>query len=145
MRGILTGVLFLFLCCLNGEGLPAMAEPSHPLAAIFRKSCPDKKILLVKAGDCNGDGIEDRVVVYSENPEENHMVAVYSQDGGYRVSPWVKAPLENCALQWKDIDEVPPVELLVSGQKGIYFGFAVFRFVRGEWVNLFGNNMDGCC
>ena len=73
------------------------------------------------------------------------MVAVYSDGGSFRISAPVRAPLENCRLQWRDIDEVPPVELLVSGQKGIYIGYAVFRFVDGEWISLFGDGMDGCC
>ena len=117
----------------------------HPLIAVFRESLPDREILLTTLGDCNADGIEDLVVVYREDRDKNHMVAVYSDGGSFRISAPVRAPLENCRLQWRDIDEVPPVELLVSGQKGIYIGYAVFRFVDGEWISLFGDGMDGCC
>ena len=118
---------------------------SHPLMAVFRESLPDKEVLLTTLGDCNADGIEDLVVVYREDRDKNHMVAVYSDGGAFRLSAPVRAPLENCRLQWRDIDEVPPVELLVSGQKGIYIGYAVFRFVDGEWISLFGDGMDECC
>ena len=118
---------------------------SHPLIAVFRESLPDREILLTTLGDCNADGIEDLVVVYREDRDKNHMVAVYSDGGSFSISAPVRAPLENCRLQWRDIDEVPPVELLVSGQKGIYIGYAVFRFVDGEWISLFGDGMDGCC
>lgn len=118
---------------------------SHPLIAVFRESLPDREILLTTLGDCNADGIEDLVVVYREDRDKNHMVAVYSDGGAFRLSVPVRAPLENCRLQWRDIDEVPPVELLVSGQKGIYIGYAVFRFVDGEWISLFGDGMDKCC
>ena len=117
----------------------------HPLIAVFRESLPDREILLTTLGDCNADGIEDLVVVYREDRDKNHMVAVYSDGGSFRISAPVRAPLENCRLQWRDIDEVPPVELLVSGQKGIYIGYAVFRFVDGEWISLFGDGMDKCC
>ena len=123
----------------------SLTVTSHPLIAVFRESLPDREILLTTLGDCNADGIEDLVVVYREDRDKNHMVAVYSDGGSFSISAPVRAPLENCRLQWRDIDEVPPVELLVSGQKGIYIGYAVFRFVDGEWISLFGDGMDGCC
>lgn len=141
-----------FLLAFPGPGAaPGGAEDvslpvtSHPLVAVFRESLPDREILLTTLGDCNADGIEDLVVVYREDRDKNHMVAVYSDGGSFSISAPVRAPLENCRLQWRDIDEVPPVELLVSGQKGIYIGYAVFRFVDGEWISLFGDGMDGCC
>ena len=141
-----------FLLAFPGPGAaPGGAEDvslpvtSHPLVAVFRESLPAREILLTTLGDCNADGIEDLVVVYREDRDKNHMVAVYSDGGSFSISAPVRAPLENCRLQWRDIDEVPPVELLVSGQKGIYIGYAVFRFVDGEWISLFGDGMDGCC
>ena len=45
----------------------------------------------------------------------------------------------------RDTHCVSVVKLLVSGQKGIYIGYAVFRFVDREWISLFGDGMDGCC
>lgn len=152
--GVLLRALLLlaFLLAFPGPGVaPGGAEDvslpvtSHPLVAVFRESLPDREILLTTLGDCNADGIEDLVVVYREDRDKNHMVAVYSDGGSFSISAPVRAPLENCRLQWRDIDEVPPVELLVSGQKGIYIGYAVFRFVDGEWISLFGDGMDGCC
>ena len=152
--GVLLRALLLlaFLLAFPGPGAaPGGAEDvslpvtSHPLVAVFRESLPDREILLTTLGDCNADGIEDLVVVYREDRDKNHMVAVYSDGGSFSISAPVRAPLENCRLQWRDIDEVPPVELLVSGQKGIYIGYAVFRFVDGEWISLFGDGMDGCC
>lgn len=152
--GVLLRALLLpaFLLAFPGPGAaPGGAEDvslpvtSHPLIAVFRESLPDREILLTTLGDCNADGIEDLVVVYREDRDKNYMVAVYSDGGSFRISAPVRAPLENCRLQWRDIDEVPPVELLVSGQKGIYIGYAVFRFVDGEWISLFGDGMDGCC
>ena len=142
--------LSLLLCSSSNAGLcevegAAAPGADTPLVAVFRENLPDKEILLTTLGDCNADGIKDLVVVYREDKDKNHMVAVYSDSGSFRISAPVRAPLENCRLQWRDIDEVPPVELLVSGQKGIYIGYAVFRFVDGEWISLFGDGMDGCC
>lgn len=141
-------VLLLLVFAIAGCGGPeAGAAPAgdHALVGVFRQSVPDGEILLTTAGDCNADGIEDLVVVYRESEEKNQMVAVYSDGEGFRLSAPTRAPLENCRIQWRDIDEVPPVELLVSGQKGIYIGYAVLRFVEGEWISLFGDGMDECC
>lgn len=148
--GVFLCALSLLLCSSPNAGLcgaegAAAPGADTPLAAVFRENLPDREILLTTLGDCNADGIEDLVVVYRENEDQNHMVAVYSAEGTFRISPPVRAPLENCRLQWRDIDEVPPVELLVSGQKGIHIGYAVFRFVDGEWISLFGDGMEDCC
>lgn len=138
---LLASVLSVGTVCRAG----ARPAAQDSLLAVFRKSVPDREILLTAVGDCNADNVEDLVIIYRESENENHMVAVYSDGGAFRVSAWVRAPLENYRMQWRDIDEMPPVELLVSGQKGIYIGFAVFRFVKGEWISLFGEGMEGCC
>ncbi|EEX48746.1 hypothetical protein JonanDRAFT_0584 [Jonquetella anthropi DSM 22815] len=130
---------------LNGLAYRVWAAPVSSLIERFQECVPDREILLTLAGDCNADGIEDLVVMYRENENENRMVAVYSSNGNFLVSEWTRAPLENYRMQWRDIDERPPVELLVSGQKGIHIGFAVFRFVEGKWISLFGEGMEDCC
>lgn len=143
----LLAILIFVFAITDGGGAESGFAPArnHALVAVFRQNLPDREILLTTAGDCNADGIEDLVVVYRESEEKNQMVVVYSDGEGFRLSVPTRAPLENCRIQWRDIDEVPPVELLVSGQKGIYIGYAVLRFVEGEWISLFGDGMDECC
>lgn len=144
------GLIFLSLL-LAGCGQSDMGQEEyvldmeHPLYGHFLKAYPDKKALLSLAGDCNGDGIEDLVIVYRDSASENKLVAIYSQGDDYLLTEAIPAPLEHCRLEWKDIDERPPVELLVSGQKGIYIGYGVFRLVDGRWVSLFGDGMGNCC
>lgn len=138
---------------LGGCGSPAAntaaegmrLDETHPLYGHFTEAYPDKTALLNFAGDCNNDGIEDLTVVYIESASENKMVTVYSAGEGYQISPPLPAPVENCQLQWKDIDEAGQVEMLVSGQKGAKLGFAVMRFENGTWTNLFGEGMEDCC
>ena len=120
-------------------------DAEHPLYARFQQAYPDKKALLSLAGDCNDDGREDLIIVYRESASENKLVAVYSHGDDYLITEPIAAPVEHCRLEWKNIDERPPVELLVSGQKGIYIGYAVFRLVEGRWVSLFGDGMENCC
>lgn len=146
----IVGLIFLSLL-LTGCGQSDTGEDEyvldmeHPLYSYFLKAYPDKKALLSLAGDCNDDGIEDLIIVYRESASENKLVAIYSQGDGYLLTEPIPAPLEHCRLEWKDIDERPPLELLVSGQKGIYIGYAVFRLVDGRWVSLFGDGMEKCC
>ena len=120
-------------------------DTRHPLYSRFAEAYPGKKALLSLAGDCNDDGREDLVIVYRESASENKLVAVYSHGDGFLITEPIPAPVEHCRLEWKNIDERPPVELLVSGQKGIHIGYAVFRLVEGRWVSLFGDGMENCC
>ena len=145
--------IFLIIACLfsltscgfvDADEKTDFTAPVSGLQTYFEEAYPDKEIILLFEGDCNADGITDLVVVYRENENANSQVTVYSHEGGYKLSSPISAPFEDVALKWKDIDERPPVELIVSGRRGIYFGIGVFRFVDGEWIDLFGG-MEMCC
>jgi len=127
---------------------PDAEEPNQKtedeLLAFFREVYPDKEIVLLSMGDCNDDGLLDLVIVYRENKDKNHMVTVYSHEGGYLLTHPIPAPYEDVKLEWEDIDRIPPTELIISGKRGIHFGLGVFRFVDGEWIDLFGG-MEECC
>ena len=146
------GICLTIVClvCLTSCGIvdayekAASVASAGELLAYFEEAYPDKEIILLFEGDCNADGITDLVIVYKENENANHKVTVYSHDGGFKLSSPIPAPFEDVALRWKDIDERPPVELIVSGRRGIHFGIGVFRFVDGEWADLFGG-MEMCC
>ena len=133
-------------CCIAGASEEAGPLPysDSPLLEYFKEAYPDNEIVLLLKGDCNADGIDDLVIVYKADENHNHQVTVFSHEGGYKLSPPIPAPFQDVALEWKDIDNLPPVELVVSGRRGIHHGLGVFRFVDGEWVDLFGG-MDECC
>jgi uncharacterized membrane protein YraQ (UPF0718 family) len=135
----------VLLAALLSAGGRAEAESAGALFEIFRGRHPDKEVILTLLGDCNDDGILDLVVVYKEDDTKNHQVTIYSRGAELHLTQPIPAPYENCRLQWKNVDERPPCELLVSGRRGIKFGYAVLRFVDGEWVNIFGNSMQECC
>lgn len=144
--GLIILGLFLAGCGQGDTGeTEYVLDTDHPLYSRFLKAYPGKQALLSLPGDCNDDGREDLVIVYRDSASENKLVAVYSQGYDYLITEPIPAPVEHCRLEWKNIDERPPVELLVSGQKGIYIGYAVFRLVDGRWVSLFGDGMENCC
>jgi hypothetical protein len=134
----LLGALFSVACSPK-------AGADSSLLKIFRDRFPDKEIVLTLQGDCNNDSILDLVVVYKEDETENCQVTVYSREGEFYSTQPIPAPYENCRLAWKNVDERPPCELLVSGRRGIKFGYAVLRFENDKWVNIFGDSMEECC
>lgn len=131
---------------------PGFSEPLgvdelsvHPLFTHFSDVYGAPELITGIAGDCNGDGVEDLTVVFRHSGGGNHLVTVYSGGEEYRLSEEMAAPVEDCLLTWRDIDEAPPVELLVSGRKGTNIGFAIYRFEAGAWTALFGDGMGDCC
>lgn len=118
---------------------------SHPLFHYFSLVHGSPELVTGIAGDCNGDGVEDLTLVFRHSEVGNHLVTVYSTGEEYLLSEEISAPVEDCLLVWRDIDEMPPVELLVSGRKGIHIGYAIYRFEGGAWVALFGDGMGDCC
>ncbi len=136
----------------QGSSQPAAAREqldpedvsTHPLFSHFQAVYDAPELVTGIAGDCNGDGVEDLTVVFRHG-EGNHLVTVYFGEEGFRLSEETSAPVEDCLLTWRDIDEVPPVELLVSGRIGIHIGYAIYRFEAGAWTALFGDGMGDCC
>ena len=119
-------------------------EENFDLFHFFEDAFPDKEIVISLKGDFNSDGIADLLVVYRENAKENRMVGVYSDGNIHILSEPNPAPYEDVRLQWRDIDNRPPIELFISGRRGIHFGAGIFRFIDGRWINLFGG-MEHCC
>jgi len=146
---ILACLIYQTSCGITGanekaDSAAAVMANSAALLAYFEEVYPGKKTVMLLEGDCNADGITDLVIVYRENENSNRLATVYSHEGGFSLANPIPAPFEAVALKWKDIDERPPVELVVSGRRGIHFGIGVLRFVDGEWVDLFGG-MENCC
>jgi len=147
------GILIVIACLfvigeggMTGEGGDGDIPQTQNslLLPYFKEAYPEKEIILLSEGDCNADGIDDLVVVYRENENKNHMVTVYSHDGGYSLTNHMPAPFEDCKLEWKDVSERGQLDLVISGRRGIHYGISVLRFDDGEWINLFGG-MEECC
>ena len=146
--------LFLFasLCLMGcsggehqGEEMPVTIDTEHVLYAHFLAAYGDKKPLLTGVNDINNDGQDDLIVIYKDTSVTNKMIAIWEEEGRTVVSEPTPAPVENYRLEWRDIDDKPPIELIVSGSKGANMGYAIYRWQEGEFVNLFGEGMEGCC
>ncbi|KNF08386.1 hypothetical protein CLPU_7c00140 [Gottschalkia purinilytica] len=111
----------------------------------FRKHFPEKEIIKCSEKDINGDKINDLVVIFKDGKKENSMVVVFSENKSYEVTNKVHAPISNQNIQFKDIDNKIPIEIIVSGSKNNKIGYAVFRLEDGKIIDIFGDGMDDCC
>jgi hypothetical protein len=121
------------------------AQTDHPLYPAYLEACEGKEALLTSAMDFNNDGIEDLIVIFRENRKANKMIALWRSGTDISISGPMPAPLENCMIEWKDINKEPPIEMLLSGSKGAAVGYAVYRFENNAFINLFGDGMEECC
>ncbi len=149
---LLLTLFLLNLFCLTGcsgerrsEETLITIDTEHVLYAHFLAAYGDKKPLLTEVNDLNNDGREDLIVIYQDTPVTNKMIAIWEEEGRTLISEPTPAPVDNYRLEWRDIDDKPPVELIVSGSKGVNVSYAIYRWQKGEFFNLFAEGMEGCC
>lgn len=120
----------------------------HEALLYFEKEMPGREIFLACEEDLTDDGLKDLVVVY-HNPEEgviNWMVALVNQgDGTYEITPPTRAPIENQAIRFFNMDKAGEMEFVLTGEKDGEVGYAIYRIIDGELINLFGEDMEDCC
>ena len=114
----------------------------------FQKEVPGREIFLACEEDLTDDGLKDLVVIY-HNPEEgrmNWMVALVNRgDGTYDITPPTRAPIENQAIRFFNMDQEGEMEFICTGEKDGEVGYAIYRIIDGELIDLFGENMKDCC
>ena len=85
------------------------------------------------------------IVIYQVEAAKNMMRALLDKGDRYEFTNEVPAPVSDQVIEFKDIDEKPPLEFIVQGRKGAKIGFAIFKLVNGRLVDLFGEGMADCC
>lgn len=145
-------LVLLCLLCIAGCGGEGQEDESagsidteHVLYQHFLDCYGDKKPLLTGVNDINNDGLEDLIVIYQDTPTTNKMIAIWQEDGKVVISEPTPAPVENYRIEWRDIDDQDPIELIVSGSKGVNVGYAIYRWENHKFINLFGEGMEDCC
>lgn len=132
----------------NGIVYAENVEDDHPALVYYNGQVPGREIILACEEDLTEDDLMDLVVIY-HNPEEgrqNWMVALINQgDGTYDITEPTPAPVENQALRFFEMDREPPLEFVLTGEKDGEVGYAIYRMIEGELINLFGENMEDCC
>ena len=126
---------------------PSVAE-DHVALLYFKREVPGREILLACEEDLTDDGIPDLVVIY-HNPEEgrmNWMVALINRgDGTYDITAPTRAPIDNQAIRFFNMDQEGELEFICTGEKDGQVGYAIYRMIDGELIDLFGEDMEDCC
>lgn len=117
-----------------------------PRYLFFKETYPKNKIYKIASGDANNDGREDLVLIYARLQEDsNEMIIVFDNEDGYSFSNSHNAPYENQIIEFTDIDNKPPTEILISGSRRGRYGYSIYRYEgNNEIFSVFGEGMDVC-
>lgn len=111
----------------------------------FTANHPDLPVLKYARADLDNDGQEELIVIYSIARGKNMMCVLSAAGPGIAETNSVPAPVSDQMIQFRNIDEKPPLEFIVQGRKGAKVGYAVFRVEDGVLTDLFGEGMEDCC
>lgn len=76
----------------------------------------------------------------------NWMVALVNRgDGTYDITLPTRAPIENQAIRFFNMDQEGEMEFICTGEKDGQVGYAIYRIIDGELIDLFGEDMEDCC
>ncbi|MEG0671809.1 Cys-Cys-COOH (seleno)protein SaoC [Clostridium sp.] len=110
----------------------------------FKEKFPNRTVVICENADVTNDGVEDLILIYSEEKEMRLVVAVDLEDK-IEYTNEVPAPKENQTIKLRDIDKKEHMEFVVSGSKRGNIGYAIFRVENMKLVDLFGDGMESCC
>lgn len=106
---------------------------------------PGQTILKYAQADLDNDSREDLIVIFSVDKGKNMMSVIRYQGADLVETNAVPAPVSDQMIQFKNIDEKPPLEFILQGRKGAKVGYAIFRVEDGNLTDLFGEGMEDCC
>jgi len=151
-------VFFTLICCGVGacseqktqttgdqKDFSADVLAENRMMQFFSGNHPGREILKYAQADLDNDGKEDLIVIYRIGSGKNEMSVIYYQNENLMETNGVPAPVSDQVIQFRDIDEKPPVEFIVQGRKGAKVGYAIFRVEDGKLTDLFGDGMEDCC
>ncbi|MEG0108867.1 MAG: Cys-Cys-COOH (seleno)protein SaoC [Lachnospiraceae bacterium] len=129
----------------NANYAPNVSQTNKMLQD-FREKHKKAEVVLACEEDITDDGLKDLVVIYQEK-KQVRMVTIVDpgQENTYLYSKPVPGPKENQKIQFRNIDQEGVIEFIVSGEKKGAAGYAIYRIIEGEPVDLFGEGMEDCC
>ena len=124
------------------EGLPSVDKS---LLSYFEENAKFDEIISYGEEDINEDKRKDLVIVYKKDNESNEMVVIINEkDNIYMTNP-TPAPKEDLLIEFKNIDDKEPLEVVISGSKNGNVGYGIYRLENKKLLNLFGEGMEACC
>lgn len=139
-------------CMDNKTALPGDQKDFTPevltqnkLMQRFAANHPGLAVLKYARADLDDDGKEDLIVIYRLSPEQNQMCVMHYRGPEVIETNSVPAPVSDQMIQFRNIDEKPPLEFILQGRKGAKVGYAIFRIEKNLLTDLFGEGMEDCC
>lgn len=123
------------------EGLPSVDKS---LLSYFEKNTKFEEIISYAEEDINNDKRNDLVVVYKEDNNNQMVVIINGKENMYMTAP-IPAPKEDVVIEFKNIDDKEPIEIVISGSKNGNVGYGIYRLENKRLLNLFGEGMEACC
>ncbi|WP_417853758.1 Cys-Cys-COOH (seleno)protein SaoC [[Clostridium] scindens] len=121
-------------------------DDSNQILGKFKEQFPEASVVLACEEDVTDDGCKDLIVIYTEKELTRTVAVIDSGDGvNYNFSTPIPGPIENQKIQFKNIDKEGEIEIIVTGEKKGAVGYAIYRMIDGEMVDLFGEGMEDCC
>ncbi len=130
---------------LGSTAALAPVSSDNKALKFFKEKMPGCKVITCAEEDITGDGKKDLVVIYEGTDTNNNMTAVVSTTDSFIITSSLPAPVKNQKIEFKDIDQKPPMEFMVSGSKGSNFGYAIYKVEDGSLKDIFGSGMEKCC
>jgi hypothetical protein len=116
------------------------------LRKLFQERHPEYEIILACTEDITNDGVRDLVVIF-RHADGIGEITLYTEGGipEYKETSLIKAPKENQKIRFFNMDKLGAIEVLITGEKHGQVGYAVYRVMDGEMVDLYGEGMEDCC
>ena len=105
---------------------------------VFKNTYPTAEVLLACREDVTDDGLDDLVVICKM--EEGNRTIVVTDKGDS-----TNYDFSDQKIQFKNIDKEGEIEIIITGEKKGAVGYAIYRMIDGQPVDLFGEGMEDCC
>ena len=102
---------------------------------VFKNAYPTAEVLLACREDVTDDGLDDLVVI-CKMEEGNRTIVVTDKGDSTNYDQ---------KIQFKNIDKEGEIEIIITGEKKGAVGYAIYRMIDGQPVDLFGEGMEDCC
>lgn len=150
---VVMGLMVFLVSCSENITVPTGDQknftPSvlaeNPLMEKFFINHPGLTVLKYAQADLDNDGKQDLIVIYKIGKDKNELCILRHQGGDIMETNSVPAPVSDQMIQFRNIDEKPPLEFILQGRKGAKVGYAIFRIEKGILLDLFGEGMEDCC
>ncbi len=130
----------------NGQKYAPFTDRDHPMYLRYVQTHPDQEIILACTGDLTEDGVDELVVIYRAGRDGScETVVLVNENGHYYETTPTPAPREHQKMRFFNMDKKDELELLITGDKDGEVGYAIYRIIDRELIDLFGEGMEDCC